>query len=422
MHHTAQIDLLKASYQVAVEAAHPTKHLKAFLPALPKGRLVVLGAGKAAAAMAQAVEAHYPLNKLEGLVVTRYAHALPTQKIEVVEAAHPVPDKAGQDATQRVLEIAASLREDDLLLCLISGGGSALLTSAASITLEQKAALTQALLESGADIKEMNTVRKHLSKVKGGQLAQLAAPARVVSLILSDVVGDDLSSIASGPTVSDPSTYQDALRILESYEIDHAEVTQRLKRGLAGELAETPKADDPVFTKVENILVASGQKSLDAAAAYLQDQGISTHILSNSIEGEARDIAKMHAAMVRQIKEHNQPFSKPCALISGGETTVSVKHKGKGGRNGEFALALAIELEGVAGVYALAADTDGIDGSEDNAGAIITPDIFAKYSKQDARAYLAKNDSYSFFEKTSCLFVTGPTNTNVNDLRIILVL
>ncbi len=415
-------ELLKQAFQAALEAAHPSQHLAQFLPDLPKGRLLVIGAGKAAASMAQAVEAHYPLDKLSGCVVTRYGHALATKKIKVLEAAHPVPDEAGEKASQEILSLVQNLSRDDLVLCLISGGGSALLNAAQGISLSEKASLTQALLASGADISEMNTIRKHLSGIKGGGLARAAQPAQVVALILSDVVGDDLSIIASGPTVPDPSSFSDALDILERYAIKHEAAKRHFDLGVAGSIPETAKADDPIFKNVTNILVASGQKSLEASAAFFESQGIKAHILSNSIEGEAREAAKVHAAIARQVRQHAQPFKPPCVLISGGETTVTMKHKGKGGRNGEFALALAIELNGLANVFALAADTDGIDGSEDNAGALLTPDIFTAHNRSVAKQRLEKNDSYSFFEKTNSLFVTGPTKTNVNDLRMILLL
>ena len=415
------ITLLKKAYGVAVSAAHPSKHLTRYFPPLPKGRLVVVGAGKAAASMAQAAEAHYGPELLEGLVITRYGHAAPTEKITVVEAAHPVPDEAGQLATARMLKLLSNLSEDDVVLCLISGGGSALLTAPREIDLSTKASLTEALLRSGADITEMNVIRKHLSQVKGGQLAARAAPARVISLVLSDVVGDDLSSIASGPTVPDPSTFEDAREILQRYQIDMPQVNAALQRGLEGELAETPKADNKLFEKVENILVASNQQSLEAVARFFASQGIPAHILSSIVEGEAREVAKVHAAMAKQIHRYGQPFKAPCALISGGETTVSVRAQGRGGRNGEFALSLAIELAGLAGVYGLAADTDGIDGSEDNAGAIVSPKSFDTATLAEARGYLEQNDSYSFFEQTDSLFVTGPSYTNVNDLRIVLL-
>lgn len=416
------IDLLKQAFQVAVDAAHPTRHLSQYLPDRPKGRLVVVGAGKAAAAMAQAVEAHYVGEALEGLIITRYGHALPTQQIRVVEASHPVPDAAGVAATEEILALASNLTADDLLLCLISGGGSALLCAPDGVTLAEKAELTEQLLASGADIKEMNTVRKHLSRVKGGWLARRASPARIVSLILSDVVGDDLSSIASGPTVPDPTTYADALTIVESYGLSQPAVTERLQRGAAGELPETPKPDDSCFTRVKNQLVASGQQSLAAVKDFFEGQGIAAHILSSSVEGEAREVAKVHAALVRQVVSYGEPFARPCALISGGETTVTLRGSGgKGGRNSEFALSLALELTGMADIYALAADSDGIDGSEDNAGVIVTPECVTAANRARAKAHLARHDSYSFFREQDALLVTGPTNTNVNDLRVILI-
>ena len=414
---------LKAAFWAATKAAQPANHLASYLPPPPKGRLVVVGAGKAAAAMAQAVEAHYQDTPLSGLVITRYAHALPTQHIEVVEAAHPVPDAAGVAATERILELCQTLGEDDLLLCLVSGGGSALLCAPAGITLGQTIRLTQALLDSGATIQEMNVVRKHLSRVKGGQLAAAAFPASILSLVVSDVVGDELSSIASGPSVPDPSTYAEALELLERYEIQIPEAVEQLKRGLRGELAETPKAAHPAFARTQTHIIASAQQSLKAAQSYFTSQGVSAHILSDSVTGEAREVAKVHAALVKQIRRHAEPFEPPCVLLSGGETTVTVRasEHAKGGRNAEFALSLACELNALAGVYALAADTDGIDGSEDNAGAFVTPDIFANITLSEARAYLRTSNSYGFFERANSLFVTGPTNTNVNDLRMIFI-
>ena len=416
------LSLLIKAYDAAVLAAHPSNHLNAYFPPLPKGRLIIVGAGKAAASMAQAAEAHYGPKNLEGLVITRYGHAAPTKKIRVLEAAHPVPNEEGVMATKKLLEHLSGLSEDDLVLCLISGGGSALLIAPRGLSLKTKAELTKALLHSGATIGEMNIVRKHLSQVKGGQLAAKAQPARVMSLILSDVVGDELSSIASGPTVPDPSTFADALEVIERYKIAMPDVKAILQKGLKGEVPETPKAEDALFDNVSNHLVASNQQSLEAVADFFRSQGINAHILSSTVEGEARDVAKVHAAIAKQVKRYAQPFSPPCALISGGETTVSVKQKGKGGRNGEFALSLAIELAGTSGIYALAADTDGIDGSETNAGAFVTPQSFDKVALYEARQFLEKNDSYSFFEKADGLFITGPTQTNVNDLRIILIL
>ncbi len=415
-------ELLSEAFTVAVRSVIPAAALQPFLPALPKGRLAVVGAGKAAAAMARAVETHYEGTELEGLVITRYGHGLPTRNIEVVEAAHPVPDQAGLNATERILTLAHSLGPDDLLLCLISGGGSALLTAPRGVSLVQKAELTKALLRSGADIQEMNTVRKHLSKIKGGQLAAAAAPAKVVSLIVSDVAGDDLSSIASGPTVADPSNFAEALAILDRYKLDFPAVRRHFEAGVAGNLAETPKPGSAALARVENYLVASAQQALEAAADFLFAKGVTPLILTESLTGEAREAAKFHAALARQVISRGQPLSRPCALLSGGETTVTVRGSGRGGRNSEFALSLALELFGLADVYALAADTDGIDGSEDNAGAIIGPDIFALVGRQEAQKYLDANDSYSFFAKAGALLNTGPTQTNVNDLRILLIL
>ena len=415
--------LLRAAFDRAVEAAHPSTNLPQHLPELPEGRLVVVGAGKAASAMAQAVEKHYPLEKLEGFVVTRYAHKLPTERLEVAQASHPVPDEAGYEATQRMLELLTDLTEADTVICLVSGGGSALLTAPNGVTLEQKAALTRDLLHSGATIQEMNAVRKHLSSVKGGQLALTAAPARVHSFILSDVVGDDVPSIASGPTSPDPATFEDALRILEHYSIDAPEARQHFERGIRGEVPETPKLGSAIFERVTNTVIASNQKSLEAVADLFRDEGIEAHILSSTVEGEAKEVAKVHAALARQIAHHAQPFGRPCALLSGGETTVSVGSggAGKGGRNSEFALSLALELDGLEEVYALAADTDGIDGSEDNAGVLVTPGVL-EGRKREAREYLEAHDSYSFFKEQNALLETGATNTNVNDLRVVLLL
>ncbi len=416
------LELLRTAFDKAANAAHPAQILRQHLPELPKGRLVVVGAGKAASAMAQAVEAHYPLERLEGFVITRYGHKLQAERIEVIEASHPVPDKAGFEATQRMLALLGDLGEDDTVLCLISGGGSALLTAPRGVTLEQKAALTQDLLRSGATIQEMNAVRKHLSAVKGGQLAQAAAPATLYSLILSDVVGDEVSSIASGPTSPDPTTFEDALDILEQYHVDAPEARQHFQRGIQGEVAETPKPGSNIFENVTNKVVASNQKSLEAVADFFQKEGIAAHILSSTATGEAKEVAKMHAALAQQVAVYEQPFTRPCALISGGETTVSVQGEaGKGGRNSEFVLALALELNGLENVYALAADTDGIDGSEDNAGVFVTPEVL-KGVEREAKRSLGAHDSYSFFRARDALLVTGATNTNVNDLRVVLLL
>jgi len=410
---------LRGAFQRALAAADPARALPAHLPPPPQGRLVVVGAGKAAAAMARATEVfyrtHYPDTVLEGVVVTRYAHSVPTERIGVLEASHPVPDAAGVAATLEILGLAEGLGSDDLLLCLISGGGSALLCAPDGVTLSEKAALTQVLLRSGADIAEMNTVRKHLSRVKGGGLARAAFPARVVSLIISDVAGDDLGVIASGPTVGDASTFGEAEAVLRRYGLE-------APRHFAGGAPETPKPGDPIFARVENRLIASAQGMLEAAAAFFSEQGVTPLILSESVTGEAREVAKMHAAIARQLRTRAQPCAPPCALISGGETTVTVRGPGRGGRNCEFALSLALELAGLRGVYALAADTDGVDGSEDAAGALVTPQTLSTVGRAEARRYLSNNDAYSFFERAGGLIHTGPTLTNVNDLRLVLVL
>ena len=412
--------LLKEAFWAGLGAVQPTHILPPHLPPFPKGRLAVLGAGKAAAAMARTVEAHYQ-REVEGFVITRYGHALPTKYIEVVEAGHPVPDEAGRAATARALSLAHSLGPDDLMLCLISGGGSALLTAPDGVSFEQKIELTRALLRSGADITEINTLRKHLSKVKGGRLAAAAAPARVLSLILSDVAGDELSSVASGPTVPDSSTFEDALDVLNRYNLPFPEVRRFFEKGIRGEVPETPKPDDALFERVENVLVGSAQGMLERVADFFEGRGVTPLILSDSLTGDAREAARFHAALARQVVRHAQPVARPCALLSGGETTVTVRGAGRGGRNGEFLLELASGLRGLSDVYALAADTDGIDGSEDNAGAVVGPDIFEKVGVREALRYLDNNDSYSFFAATDALFVTGPTHTNVNDLRIILI-
>ena len=415
---------LQDAFNAALSAALPEHVVAPQLPAPPAGRLVVVGAGKAAAAMAAATEKHYLETHgvcPEGLVVTRYDHGAPVRFIEVVEAAHPVPDAAGLAATGRILELAQSLEKDDLLLCLISGGGSALLSAPQGVSLDEKAALTKTLLKSGAEIREMNVVRKHLSRVKGGGLAKAAYPARVKSLIISDVTGDDISAVASGPTAPDTSTFRDALEILDRYGVTHKLARGWLELGARGETAETPKPGDAVFERVENKVIANAQAVLERCAAFFRDQGITPLILSESLTGEAREAAKFHAALARQVAQYSQPLAPPCALISGGETTVTVRGSGRGGRNSEFLLSLVVELNGLANVYALAADTDGVDGVEDNAGAILTPATLTGLSQREARRYLDNNDAYSFFERSGSLLVTGPTRTNVNDLRIVLI-
>jgi glycerate 2-kinase len=413
-------DLLKSMFQAAVDAAMPALCLPPHLPAHPKGRTIVVGAGKASGAMAKAVEDHW-LGPLEGLVVTRYGHRLPTTRIEVVEASHPVPDAAGREAAGRILQMVQELTADDLVLCLISGGGSALLAlPAEGVSLADKQTVNKALLKSGATISEMNAVRKHLSAIKGGRLAVAASPAKVVSLLISDVPGDDPSVIASGPTVPDSSTYADVLAILAKYGIDvPAAVLARLK----GAAEETPKPGDPRFARVENIMIATPQASLEAAAAVARKAGVTPVILGNALEGEARDVGLVHAGIARQCAGFGQPAPAPCVLLSGGETTITLKGKGKGGRNTEFLLALAIALEGQPGIYGISADTDGIDGSENNAGAVMTPDTLARAEAAglDPKAMLADNDPYTFFAGLGDLLMTGPTLTNVNDFRAVLI-
>ena len=407
-------------FQAALAAADPAKVLPGFLPAPPKGRTVVVGAGKAAASMAKAVEAHWD-GPLEGLVVTRYEHALPCERIEVIEAAHPVPDAAGRAAAGRILDLASGLGPDDLLLCLISGGGSALLAlPAGGLTLEDKQAISKELLRSGADISEMNCLRKHLSAIKGGRLAAAAHPARVVSLLISDVPGDDPATIASGPTVPDPTNLADARAVMEKYGI-------KPPPGIAGHLqnpdSESPKPGDPRLSTATLEMIAAPQASLEAAAEIARAAGITPLILGDAIEGEAREVAKVMAGMALQAVRHGQPAAAPCVLLSGGETTVTLRGKGRGGRNAEFLLALALALDGQSGVHAFAGDTDGIDGTEDNAGALLFPDSVARAERQgvDAKARLADNDGYGFFSALGDLVVTGPTLTNVNDFRAILI-
>ncbi len=413
-------ELLRAMFQAAVDAAAPSLCVPPLLPKRPKGRTIVIGAGKASGAMAKAVEDHWD-GPLEGLVVTRYGHRLPTERIEVVEARHPVPDAAGREAAARILKLVQGLTPDDLVLCLISGGGSALLSlPAEGLTLEDKQAVNKALLKSGATIGEMNTVRKHLSAIKGGRLAVAAAPAKVVALMISDVPGDDPAIIASGPTVADPSSNEDALAIIEKYGIP---VPQGVVARLRTSAGETPKPGDKRLASVENVMIATPQMSLEAAAAVARNESLTPVILGNAIEGEARDVGLVHAGIAKQCADHAQPAAPPCVLLSGGETTVTLTGKGKGGRNSEFLLALAIALNGDPRIWGLAADTDGVDGSEDNAGAIITPDTLARAAAKgvSAKAMLADNDPWTFFNAIGDLLVTGPTLTNVNDFRAVLI-
>ena len=411
---------LRQLFDVAVAAALPEKSIQKFLPEPPAGRTIVVGCGKAAASMAKAVEMHWPA-KLEGLVITRYGHHVPTQRIEVVEAAHPVPDEAGLEATRRILDMVQDLSAKDMVLFLVSGGGSALLTlPAAGITLQDKQTLNAELLTSGANITEMNCVRKHISAVKGGRLAAAAAPANVVTLAISDVPGDDPGVIASGPTVADPTTFADAIAIVQKYDIRNpASVIEHLHTAAD----ETPKPGDSRLATAELRMIATPQMSLEAAAAIAQGAGITPLILGDAIEGEAREVALEHAGIARQALRHNQPAQPPCVLLSGGETTVTVRGSGRGGRNAEFLLALTIALDGAERVWAFAGDTDGIDGTENNAGALVGPDSLTRARKigMDAKSMLADNDGYSFFDGLGDLVITGPTMTNVNDFRAILI-
>lgn len=412
--------VLREMFTAAVAAASPMTCVPAHLPSPPKGRTVVIGAGKAAAEMAAAVEAHWS-GALSGLVVTRYGHGTPTKFIRVAEASHPVPDEEGTRTAVAMLDMVTGLTADDLVLCLLSGGGSALLSlPAPGITLEDKKIVNRALLRSGADIAEMNCVRKHLSAIKGGRLADAAAPAKVVSLIISDVPGDDISVVASGPTVADVTTREDALAILERYQID---VPGSVREHLKSPASETLKPGHMSLKNVSNVLVASPQASLEAAAAVARARGFEPIILGNAIQGEARDCAIVHAGIALQCAGFSQPVRPPCVLISGGETTVTVRGSGRGGRNAEFLLSLARALEGRPGIFAIAGDTDGIDGSEDNAGAIVRPDTLRRIAEfgMDAGRYLDSNDAYSVFATLGDLIVTGPTRTNVNDFRAILI-
>ena len=424
---------LRALFDAAVAQALPGASLATFLPAPPRGRTLVLGAGKAGGAMAAALDAAWPAEApMTGLVVTRYdsvppafaaAQARGTTRIQVVQAAHPVPDEAGRRAAARILKLARGLSADDLVVCLMSGGASSLLAlPAPGVTLEEKQAINGALLKSGAAIDEMNCVRKHLSAIKGGRLAAACAPARVVSLLVSDVPGDSPSVIGSGPTVPDPTTCADALAVLERHAIA---VPARIRADLESGALETPKPGDATFANHEVHLVATPQQSLDAAAALARSAGLGAHVLGDDLEGESREVGKVHAALARQIARRGQPFARPCVALSGGETTVTVKQKGgRGGRASEFLLGCALALQGERDVWALAADTDGIDGVETNAGAFATPDTLerARHLGLSGRDHLDRNDAYSFFAGLGDLLVTGPTFTNVNDFRAILIL
>jgi hydroxypyruvate reductase len=418
--------LLEDSFRAAVAAADPLKILGPHLPRPPRGRTLVAAAGKAAASMAAAVERDWPQGApLDGLAITRYRHALPTSRIRVVEAGHPVPDQAGEAGAREILQRVGALTDDDLLLALLSGGGSSLLSlPAEGIAMADLKSVTTQLLRCGAMIQEINTVRKHLSSIQGGRLAA-ACKAPVLALIISDVTGDDPTHIASGPCAPDPSTFRDALDVLAKYAVTPpAAVQARLESGAGGRVAETPKPGDAAFARVENRVVATAHRSLEAAAEIFRGAGVTPVILGDTLTGEAAEAAKVLAALVREVRRYGSPFASPVALISGGECTVTLRgENGRGGRCSEFLLALGIELEGVEGIHAIAADTDGIDGSEDNAGALLAPDTLARARTAgvDAVQRLAANDSYGFFAALGDLLLTGPTLTNVNDYRAIVV-
>ena len=421
-HHARE--LLIASFHAALAGADPQRLVPPFLPIPPKGRTLVLGGGKAAASMAYAVEAHWPDSApLQGLVVTRYQHSLPTRRIEVIEASHPLPDGRGAETALRMLTQAASLTSDDLLLALISGGGSSLMAlPVAGISLQALRWVTRALVNSGATIQDINTVRKHLTQLAGGQLARAAGAARVHALILSDVVGDDPTHIASGPCCADPSTFADALAILDRFRIEpDAAILTYLQRGAAGEFADTPKPGDACLVRTVNHVIGNASQMLRAAADYFQAQGVKVIIVSEAETQSSQQVAQTHADLVRQILADNT--ARPLALLSGGETTVATDGSGRGGRNAEYLLALAIELRGLDSVYALAADSDGIDGTENNAGALIGPDTLSRAQALglNPEKLLQSHDSYSCFSALNDLLLTGPTLTNVNDYRAILI-
>jgi glycerate 2-kinase len=422
----ASREILGGLFGAALGAADPARAVAAHMPAPVAGRTVVVGAGKASAAMARAFEANWP-GPLEGLVVTRRGHAVACERLEIVEASHPVPGPAGEAAARRILQLASGLGARDQLVCLISGGGSALLAlPAPGLTLADKQDVTRALLASGATIGEINAVRKHLSAIKGGRLAAAASPARVVTLAISDVPGDDPAVIASGPTVPDSTTFAEARAVLAKYRINRPTA---VLAHLQAATEETPKPGDRLFDNTEFALIASPQQALAAAADAAEVRGITPIVLSDRIEGEARDVAAVHAAIALQVsagrfRVSGTAVAPPCVLLSGGETTVTVRQGGRGGRNSEFLLALALHLGSAPGIAALACDTDGIDGTEDNAGAIVYPDTLSRAAAREIaiNEALAQHDSYGFFAATGDLVVTGPTLTNVNDFRAILVL
>jgi hydroxypyruvate reductase len=411
---------LTGLFDAAVGAADPERTIARFLPEKPKGRTIVIGAGKGSAQMAAAFEKLWD-GPLEGVVVTRYGFSVPCERIEILEASHPVPDAAGARAATRLFEAVRGLSADDLVVALISGGGSALLPAPpAGLTLADEIAVNEELLASGAPISAMNTVRKHLSMIKGGRLAAAAAPARVVSLVVSDVPGDNPAFVASGPTVPDPASRDDALRIVEHFGLN---LPRAVLDHLAGASADAPVPGDKCFAGNETHVVASAALSLEAAARAARQEGLEAVILSDSMEGEAREVGRVHAAIAREVARKDRPFAKPVVILSGGETTVTMSGNGKGGRNTEFLLSFACEIEALGGIDALAADTDGVDGSEDNAGAFADGTTAARLraSGHDAGALLKNNDAWTAFDAIGDLFVPGPTGTNVNDLRAILV-
>lgn len=412
--------LLRRLFDTAVDEADPAKIVARHLPAPPKGRTIVVGAGKASAAMARAFEENWS-GELTGLVVTRYGHAAPCKRIEIVEASHPVPDQKGEDAARRILAMVQGLGEEDLVVALMSGGGSSLLSlPAEGLSLADKQAVNRALLASGASIEEMNCVRKHLSRVKGGRLAAAAWPARVVTLLISDVPGDDPGIIASGPTVADPTTFADARAVFTKYGLSPPPAVAAHLKSAA---EETPKPGDRRLARTETHLIATPQASLTAAAAIAEAAGVTPLILSDAIEGKSREVARVFAGIARQVRRYRQPCPAPCVLLSGGETTVTMRGKGRGGRNVEFLLALAIALRGEARTWAIAGDTDGVDGAEEIAGAIVAPDTLARAARLGLRPVerLADNDAHAFFETLGDQVVTGPTLTNVNDFRAVLL-
>ncbi|WAX97022.1 glycerate kinase [Aminobacter sp. NyZ550] len=412
--------LLTSVFEAAVAAADPELTIRRHLPAKPKGRTIVIGAGKGSAQMAAAFEKAWD-GPLEGVVVTRYGFAAPCERIRIVEASHPVPDANGLEAAKLLVQTISGLTEDDLVVALVSGGGSALLPSpAGNLTLADEIAVNEALLASGAPISAMNTIRKHISGIKGGRLAAAAHPARVVSLVVSDIPGDNPALVASGPTVPDEASRADARRLIETYRIA---LPANVMAHINSAAADAPQPTDPRFARNEVHVIASAAVSLDAAAEAARKQGVETVILSDAIEGEAREVGGVHAAIAREVATRNRPFNKPVLILSGGETTVTLRAKGKGGRNSEFLLAFAIGIDGLQGIDALAADTDGIDGSEDNAGAFADGSTVSRMhaASVDAKAMLAGNNAWTAFNSVGDLFVPGPTGTNVNDLRAILI-